>query len=317
MIDLHCDTLSVLYENGSEGLRKNNLAIDLEKLKKAGATAQFFACFVDMKKFNGADKLQKSFSYALDLIRFGKKEFQKENDLICQANNYEEYAENLKKEKISAFLTVEEGGIIGEDIAKLNKLYSEGVRLVTLCWNYENSIGYPNSKTYEIMRKGLKKFGFNVIEQMNKNKMIIDVSHLSYGGFFDVLSASKTPVIASHSSAGALCFHPRNLTDEMIKALANKGGICGVNYYPFFLNLKGEATLQTLAEHIKYMINKGGENFVALGSDFDGFSKNLPMLEDISKTERLFHALKKLGINETQLEKLKITNAERIIKEIL
>ena len=317
MIDLHCDTLSALYERKTETIMQNSLAVDQVKLKKAGAFAQFFAAFVDMSRFADKGNTEQGFLYALDLINFGKVQFSAKNSEILVAKSYNDYIKNRKSEKISAFLTVEEGGIIGNDIYKLDRLYQNGVRLITLCWNYENSIGFPNSKNPEIMKKGLKNFGFNVVSEMNEKGIIIDVSHLSDGGFFDVISHSKKPVVASHSSARALCSHPRNLTDEMIKALANCGGVAGVNFYPFFLSQSGKADVFVLADHIEYMINAGGEDFVALGSDFDGFSPPLAGLENIGKTEFLLNTLKSRGISERQLEKLKFLNAERIIKEIL
>ncbi len=314
MIDLHCDTLSLLKQNENTSLRSNSYCVDAYKLKKAGATAQFFACFVNMGNFSGESKTEQAYLYALDLLAFAKSEFKAE---ICLAKSYKDYLENLKLKKISAFLTVEEGGIIGNDILKLKELYSKGVRLITLCWNHENSIGFPNSNSSKIMQSGLKPFGLKVIEEMNRLGMIIDVSHLSDRCFWDVLSHSKKPVIASHSNARALCCHPRNLTDGMIKALANKGGIAGVNFYSFFLEEKGKANAEIIADHITYMLNAGGEDFVAIGTDFDGFSNPISDIKDIGEIERLFSALKVRGFTERQLEKLKTVNAERIIKEIL
>ncbi len=317
MIDLHCDTLSVLYEQKTESLMQNNLAIDQVRLKKSGAFAQFFACFIDMSKFASKNNIGQGFLYALDLINFGKNEFSAKNSEILFAKSYNDYITNKKSKKISAFLTVEEGGIIEKDMSKLDRLYENGVRLITLCWNYENCIGFPNSKDPETMKKGLKEFGFEVISKMNEKGVIIDVSHLSDGGFFDVISHSKKPVVASHSCARTLCVHPRNLTDEMIKTLANRGGVVGANFYPFFLSPGGKADVFVLADHIEYMIGIGGEDFVALGSDFDGFSPPLSELENIGKTKTLFDILKSRGFSERQLEKIKFLNAERIIKEIL
>lgn len=317
MIDLHCDTLSALYETKKGTLMENDFDVDRNKLKKAGSVAQFFACYIDMSKIEGENKEEQGFSHVWNLLNLGKSEFEAAASDIVLTKSYEEYKDNLKNEKISAFLTVEEGGIIGNDISKLHKLYDVGARLVTLTWNFENSIGFPNSTDSTIMQKGLKKFGFQVVEEMNEMGMIIDVSHLSDGGFFDVLTHSKKPVIASHSSARALCSHQRNLTDEMIKALAEKGGIAGVNFYPLFLSGCDMASSETVAKHLKHMINVGGEDFVALGSDFDGFAPPLEDVKNIGQIETLFHTLKRNGISERQLEKLKITNAERIIKEIL
>src|SRR5699024_7042079 len=113
----------------------------------------------------------------------------------------------------------------GTSLRRLHEFYDAGVRLITLTWNYENAAGYPNSRDSSVMRKGLKPFGKVLIEEMNDLGMIIDVSHLSDGGFWDVARRSKKPFIASHSNARAVTSHPRNLTDEMIRAIAEKGGV--------------------------------------------------------------------------------------------
>ena len=317
MIDLHCDTISVLFNKENESLIKNSLSIDKLKLETAGSLAQFFACFVDLGKFKGENICKQGFLYVLDLIKFAENQFLTKNSNISLAKSYSHYIKNCKEKKISAFLTVEEGGIIENDISKLNHLYNKGIRLITLCWNYENCIGFPNGKKFELMQKGLKPFGFEVVEKMNDKGIIIDVSHLSDQGFFNVINFSKKPVIASHSNSRSLCPHPRNLTDEMIKALAEKGGIAGVNFYPFFLVTNGKASLESLAEHIKYMQNVGGEDFVAIGTDFDGFDGSLNDIKDISQIEKLFKILKSYGFTPQQIEKIKLKNAERIIKEIL
>lgn len=317
MIDFHCDSLTELYNHKKKSLLQNDLAIDIEKLKKAGSFAQFFACFIDMSKFSGEKRSEQGFLYARNLIKFAKAQLNAQSSEIRLALSCEDFQKNLKNNKISAFLTVEEGGIIGEDISRINELYSNGIRLITLCWNYENSIGYPSCKSPKMMQKGLKEFGFSAVEKMNEMGIIIDVSHLSEGGFFDVISHSKKPVIASHSSAFGLCPHPRNLTDEMIKKLSENGGVCGVNFYPFFLNLSGKSSVKTLAEHIVYMMKVGGEDFVCLGSDFDGFSPPLEGLKNIGEIGSLFDELKNRKITERQIEKIKFSNAERIIKELL
>ena len=121
-------------------------------------------------------------------------------------------------------------------------MYEKGTRLMTLTWNYENCLGYPNSRDASVMGRGLKKFGLETIEQMNGLGMLVDVSHLSDGGFWDCIRHSSAPVVASHSNVRALCDCPRNLTDEMLKALGEKGGAAGLNFYPAFLR-KEEASV--------------------------------------------------------------------------
>ena len=225
--------------------------------------------------------------------------------------------QNDTTEKISAFLTVEEGGILGDDINRLQTLYDEGIRLITLTWNHENCIGYPNSKDEAIMQKGLKPFGIEVIEKMNQLGMIIDVSHLSDGGFWDVLKHSKKPVVASHSNARSLCNHPRNLSDEMIKALADRGGIAGINLYPYFIKKNGKATVDDIAAHVWHMYQTGGEDFVAIGTDFDGFDEGELEIVDIGEMGKLYDAVKRRGLSERQMEKFWIGNAMRVINEVL
>ena len=119
---------------------------------------------------------------------------------------------------------MEEGGVLNEKQERLEELYRLGIRLITLTWNYENCLGYPNSRDGEVMNRGLKAFGLEIVERMNALGMLVDVSHLSDGGFWDCIRVSRAPIIASHSNARALCGVPRNLTDDMLRALAEKGG---------------------------------------------------------------------------------------------
>lgn len=325
LIDMHCDTLSLLMKDADADLRKNQFCVDLEKMKKAGSMAQFFACFINMKMFmktDGCLRLEsevckQAYQYVLHMIGRAKKEFEENADLISLATNCEELIWDGENGKMSAFLTVEEGGVLDGDINRLDHLYEEGVRLMTLLWNGENCVGYPNSRDAEVMKKGLKPFGFETVERMNELGMIVDVSHMSDGGFWDVLRYSKKPVVASHSNARVLCPHPRNMTDEMIRALAEKGGIAGLNLYPYFLNESGKASIDDLTRHIEHMYYVGGEEFVAIGTDFDGFNDGELEIKDIGAMNDLYEALKKREFNDSQIEKLWSGNALRVIREVL
>lgn len=167
------------------------------------------------------------------------------------------------------------------------------------------------------MKSGLKPFGFEVIERMNELGMVIDVSHLSDGGFWDVIRTSKTPIVASHSNARSLCNHPRNLTDEMIKALAEKGGVASVNFYPYFLHPSGKAGIEEIICHVNHLVNIGGIESVAIGTDFDGFDDGELKLTHVRQMEQLWNALKKSGFSEFQIDKIWSGNALRVIKEIM
>lgn len=315
LIDLHCDTaflMSVMKE--PIALRQNNLCVDLEKMKMAGSVAQFFASFIHMKMFDG--DFTKAYEAALAMMRRTKEEISKNRDMIALARSYEELLTNQKNGLMSGILTVEEGGIIEGKMERLEELYREGVRLITLTWNFENCMGYPNSEDTEIMNQGLKPFGIEAVERMNELGMIVDVSHLSDGGFWDVMKYSKKPAIASHSNARRECGHRRNLTDEMIRALAEKGGIAGLNFYPAFLSETGMANIDDIVRHIVHMYHVGGEEFVAIGTDFDGFEGAVDGIEHMGKMPMFYEALRKRKFTESQIEKFCYQNALRVIREV-
>ena len=226
-----------------------------------------------------------------------------------------EYAE--REELNLALLTVEEGGVLNGNRNRLEELYQRGVRLITLTWNYENCIGYPNSRNAQEMQKGLKSFGKQVVEEMNERGMLVDVSHLSDGGFWDCIRLSKKPIIASHSNARALCAHPRNLSDEMLCALGECGGVVGLNFYPQFLQSDRSAEVLDIAKHGMHILQKAGEDSVALGTDFNGFEAGQNWLRGIEEIECVWDALKKAGMTERQLDKLSYQNVKRVLEEVI
>ncbi len=317
LIDMHCDTIFELFRRGNMDLERNELGVDLHKLKQADSMAQFFACFINMRRFQGEDRFSKGYQYVLDMIVFAKNQIGKYPEEITLVKSYEELLKCESLGKIAAFLTVEEGGVVEGDLNRLDCLYEEGIRLMTLLWNEENCMGYPNSLDGEVMKKGLKPFGIETVERMNELGMIIDVSHMSDGGFWDVLRYSKKPVVASHSNARVLSNHPRNLTDEMIRALAEKGGVAGLNLYPYFINESGMANIDDLIRHIEHLFYVGGEDFVAIGTDFDGFDQGELELRNIGEMNLLYDALKKRKFNDRQLEKFWHGNAMRVMREVL
>lgn len=307
IIDFHCDTISKIYDN-NYNLSSNNLSIDLQKLKKANSLAQFFALFVDL---NSTDNpLEKCLSM---LDRF-YLELEKNSAYIALAKNYDELISNEHKGKISAFLTIEDGASLKGSIANLRNFHRLGVKLITLTWNYPNEIGYPN-KNYKYQNKGLTPFGIKVIEEMNKLHMIIDVSHLSDKGFYDVAKFSRAPFMASHSNSRAVTNHPRNLTDDMIKILATNGGIIGLNLFGEFLGGEEYSRIEDMIAHIKHIVKVGGTDVLALGSDFDGIDSILE-IDNIGEIYKLIDALKQNGFTDDIIEKFMCKNALRFLKDI-
>lgn len=319
-IDFHCDTLMKIgNEENRQSLYSNDrTSVDFNRLKKSGAMAQFFAIFlIDEERINkhfGSDD-----KYINKLAKILKDEVAKNDNIISMAYSAEDLLKNHGSGKVSAFLTIEDGRSVDGKLEKLDEYYNLGVRLITLTWNYENCFGYPNSKDPEIMNKGLKAFGKDAIEYMNHLGMIIDVSHLSDGGFYDVAKISKKPFIASHSNSRTLSPHQRNMTDEMIKILAEKGGVMGLNFAPQFLNEDisiRDSKIELMVKHLNYIKNIGGEDVIALGSDFDGIGGNLE-LDSSDKMYLLFDALRVDGWSERLIEKLAYKNALRFIKDTL
>ena len=318
LIDMHCDTIAKILESKSgEGLYENSFDIDIRGMKRAGTMAQFFACFVYMEMFQGKDRMENAFLYAKRMAEKLKEEIQKNSKEIALATTVNDIVRNQEQGKISAILTLEEGGVINGDLRKLEELYNDGTRLVTLLWNFENCMGYPNSSDRRIMEQGLKPFGFETVERMNDLGMLVDVSHMSDGGFWDVIRTSRKPIVASHSSARSLCSHPRNLTDEMLRALGENGGIAALNFYPAFIREDQKASKEDLAAHIKHMVNVAGIDAVAIGTDYDGFEGGELEINKVEKMPLLYQALQKEGFTESQLEKIWFRNVMRVLKEAI
>ena len=178
-------------------------------------------------------------------------------------------------------------------------------------------MGYPNSRDSEVMKKGLKPFGIETIERMNELGMMIDVSHMSDAGIEDMLTLAKKPFVASHSNARTLCAHGRNLTDDFLKRMGEKGCVIGANFYSEFLRNGAEfSETEHIAEHILYMVDKAGLESVGLGTDYDGIDCALEM-SDCSKIQMLAAVLKNKGMTESQIERVFYKNVLRLYQELL
>ena len=238
-------------------------------------------------------------------------------DVLGQAANYQEIVRNKEAGRVSGILTMEDGRAVQGSMERLQYFYKQGVRLISLTWNYENCFGAPNSKDPKVMHKGLTSFGKEAVEVMNDLGILIDVSHLSDGGFYDVASLSKKPFVASHSNCRSLCGHTRNLTDEMIHSLAEHGGVIGVNFEPTFLQpdmTDRHSTMERIAAHLKYLVSIGGEECAGIGTDFDGIDGEFEVGEPTAM-ERLFTYLYRHGFSEDLLEKIAYRNVLRVIKD--
>lgn len=230
---------------------------------------------------------------------------------------------NFKK-GVNFLLGIEGGEAVGRDIGNVEALYRQGVRLITLTWNTPFAISDTCVRTAENLNGetdyagGLTHFGRDVVREMNRLGMMVDVSHLSDRGFYDVAETADKPFIASHSNARALCAHPRNLTDEMFRVLISKGGVAGINFYHRFLREDGEpAKMEDILRHIEHFMALGGQKNVGIGTDFDGIEilpEGFTGTRDLGK---LCEALLRLNYPEALVRDLMAGNMERAFQDCL
>ncbi|MGL4873517.1 MAG: dipeptidase, partial [Clostridium sp.] len=205
-----------------------------------------------------------------------------------------------------------EGEVLEGNPYNVEKVSNMGIKAITLTWNYENSIGYPNFE-FKHKDKGLKNVGFDIVDEMEKFKIIPDCSHLSDKGFWDLIERTKNPFIATHSNSRAVQNHPRNLTDEMLKALGNKGGLTGINFCADFVGISEITRVDDLVKHMVHIKNKAGIESLGLGSDFDGIENEVE-INDCSEMGILIDKMIKNKFTMDEVEKVFYKNAIRIFK---
>ena len=315
---MHCDTITALYKSNGD-LLHNDLHNDLKKMKDGECMLQNFAIFTDISSEDS--------SFTKNSIEYYYKQLDKNKDLIRPVYTYEDILNNDRNGLISSLLTLEEGSVIDGDLSNLDWYYKQGVRMITLTWNYPNGIGHPNfiyddseykDRLHQINEKdGLTDFGIEYVRRMNELGIIVDVSHLSDKGFYDVLEYTNRPFVASHSNARSLCNVGRNLSDDMIRKLSDRGGVTGLNFCSAFIKDNNEryTSIEGMVEHIRYIVNVGGIDCIGLGSDFDGIHNKLE-IKNASGLPRLYEALRKY-FSEEDIEKIFYKNVLRVYKEFL
>ena len=319
-IDMHCDTLMRAYFRDKDDLFTcPEFDLDISRMIESGMMAQFFAIFVPSakvyaryeKEYKGDDE------YIDKCASIFNHTVQKHADVLAKATSAKEILDNYASHKVSAILTMEDGVAVQGDMNKLDYFHSLGVRALSLTWNYENCFGYPNSKDPEIMQKGLKDFGKDAVKHMQEIGMLVDVSHLSDGGFYDVYKLSKVPFIATHSNARALCNHSRNMTDDMILKLHEKGGVMGINICPDFLDNIPEnkdSKISRLCDMIEHEKEIAGIEVCAIGTDIDGTHGNFEM-KGPCDSNKLFDELICRGFSTSDIEKIAYKNIIRVMNE--
>jgi len=312
VIDLHCDTLMGGWSNPDWIMRQNSGHLDLLKLQKGENLCQVFAVWIDRK----AMETVSPYEYYRRVTEIYHREMDANRDLIRKARSFSEIMENREAGMMSGMLSIEDGVCFEGKIERVEEAYRDDVRMVGLLHNFENELGHTCSDSREDHLRGLKPFGFEVVEEMNRLGMIIDVSHASEGVFYDVAKHSRHPFIASHSCARALCDHRRNLDDAQLKTLGEKGGVVGLNFYNCFLDRDGGPfTYDIAAEHCRHIADKAGIEALGLGSDFDGIDETGEIV-DYSNMPVLLDRLNKYFTLD-QIDMIAGGNILRVMKEIL
>lgn len=311
--DCHCDTLTELY-NKNASLYENEQHFDIKRQIALGGGLQFCAIYVPTEVF----RYQGGLRYTLCLLDKYNQEIKKlhENGIDVLQVRTAEDAGNVLKHKAATLLAIEEGGAIDGSLEALRCLYELGVRAMTLTWSNRNDIA--DGINEEATGSGLTLFGKQVVAEMNRLGMLVDVSHISTAGFWSVIETSTKPIIATHSNAKSLCSHPRNLNDEQIKALAQNGGLAGITFAGQFLEEDWHnACIESVYKHIDYMLNLiGNDDHIGFGSDFDGISHPPYNIQGVQDYKPLIDYLSKYYSDET-INKITHQNVINLLQKVL
>ncbi|MBO5699315.1 MAG: membrane dipeptidase [Bacteroidaceae bacterium] len=310
-VDSHCDT-PMQFDKGIDFCTRDpQLLVDAHKMTEGYLDVSFMVAYLEQKG-RSAEELIAATQKADNIL-------QRINQMINQTQGFTiaRTVEDLYRNKFnglkSVVLGIENGYAIGKDLSNIARYKEMGVAYMTLCHNGDNDICDSARKSNQ-EHGGLSDFGKEVVKEMNRVGMLIDLSHASEKSFYDVLSCSAHPVACTHSSSKALCDHPRNLTDVQLRALAQHGGVAQVTFYNGFLRTDEQATIHDAVAHILHCINVAGIDHVGIGSDFDG-DGGVPGLESAAALINLTRYLQAEGLSDLDLQKLWGGNFLRVLEQ--
>ena len=323
VVDTHCDTLKCLmpmftlprnsqWDDRSDigmGVRSSLGHIDLPRLREGGVDCQVFAIS------SVRDRTRPyALRTAMEMIDIFYSECAAHPDAVTPVTTHGGIVEAAAEGKVAAMLSIEGADIIEGKVGMLRVFHRLGVRMVGLVHSLRNELadGVADGRTVG----GLSVLGVEVVEELDRLGMLIDISHLSDAGFWDLIDVAKGPVMASHSNARAVCDHPRNMTDDMIRTMADRGGVMGMNFAPGFVH-PTRATVKGIVDHIDHIVGLVGPDHVGLGSDFDGIPYTPEGLEDVTKMPNITAELVVRGYSEEDVKKILGLNHLRLMKEVL
>ncbi|MBK7252817.1 MAG: dipeptidase [Ignavibacteria bacterium] len=357
LVDTHNDFIWKVFDKGAVFGQKNDFTqSDLPRFKAGGVDVQIFAVWIPM------NKVKKSYGFAasqISRLKSFETEYFQEFEF---AKTYDDIIRITSEKKLCGLIGIEGGTAIEKNLDNINTFFDLGVRYIGLTWNNTNFISTSaKDETENGKPGGLSGFGIEVIKRMNETGMLIDVSHLSEAGFWDVINNSASPVIASHSNCYSIAQHFRNLKDDQIKAIANSGGYIGINFYDTFLemdadknrtmnayekysdelnalnekygddlikfneernkflqekNIAAGTSIDKVIEHIDYIKNLVGADYIGIGSDFDGGITPPNELYDASCYPEITKKLVEKGYTEEEIKKILGGNFLRVFKQV-
>jgi membrane dipeptidase len=315
VIDTHCDTLMAfipqpfgqpparrLGERGEKG------HLDLPRMIEGGVNCQTFALYTGRREGQHDALLT-----AMQMTDVFYREMEENKEKIVPVVSVGEILAAKEVGKCSALLSIEGAEPLMGDLGILRNFYKLGVRMLSFTWNWRTP--FADGLSASRAESKLTDLGIKAIEEMDKLGIILDTSHISDTCFWDIADVKKGPFIASHSNSRVVCDHRRNLTDDMLKALADHGGVAGMNFAPDFVAKQG-ASVEGLVDHIDHIVKKIGPNHVGLGSDFDGIGKTPAGLEDASKMPNITRELVCRGYAEEDIKKILGGNHLRVFREV-
>lgn len=306
LFDGHCDTILKCYLEGG-GLRRQTGHLDLERRRGKGRWAQFFATFGSPE-----DMPDRSlWEVFLEEYALFRSEIDANADLVTFCRTGAEAEAAFAAGKTAAFLSAEGAELLDCDLEKLRMAHRMGVRIVNITWNHPNALSGTNAEEPD---RGLSEQGRAFVKTMGELGMLVDVSHLSDPGFWDVMEITHRPVVATHSNSRAVFPHPRNLTDEQFTAIINTNGVAGLNMYAGFLG--DDPDFDTVVSHLEHFLALGGENNVSMGGDWDGITSMPRGMNGIQDMEKLYEHLLRRNYSETLLEKVFYSNLMRVVNEV-
>ncbi len=347
VLDSHCDTPLRLLDGSNLGERGTEGHFDFIRMKEGGLDAAFFAIYTSnsLEPDTATRKAMQMIARTYDAVEAN-------SEVVAVALCAEDALDNRDQGLMSIFLGMENGAPIQTDLSLLRLFYDMGVRYMTLTHTGNNEI-CDSCATKEKRWNGLSPFGVEVVKEMNRLGMLVDVSHISDAAFYDVLKHSTSPVVATHSCCRAISDHPRNLTDEMIIALAKNGGVIQINFYPPFLNKSygdkfwplcdefdaveakyktdkikykdeykaGLAKLNSIekpsykeiVDHIDHVVKLVGASHVGIGSDFDGIDVTPEGMDGVDKLPLITKELKERGYSDDDVKLILGENFLRLL----